>query len=352
VKGAELMSRILIFLNIFLLTISGSGGYFSPDIIYDNQENPQNSVEVVEDIDLELNPNELGRVMVLMLHSIGDEDGVWEISADSFRKDLEYLHNNDYYLVSLKDFVEGNMDVPAGKTPVVLTFDDGLNNNFNILEEDGELKIDPNCAVGIMENFKKENPDFNSTATFYIYGTNPFRQPEYIEYKLNFLIENGYDVGNHTYNHADLSDISNKDEIVYQIGKQVELINEYIPDYKVDTFSIPFGLRPDEKLEDFMMEGNYEGTEYKNIAALDVGSHPSYSWVDNRFDTYRIPRIRVSSTEEFQESEDWYEYFENNHDKRYISDGIKDIITVPKDMEEFINHDKVGSKEIFIYEKD
>src|SRR6056297_4368120 len=346
------MSRILIFLNIFLLTMSGSGGYFSPDIIYDNQENPQNSVEVVEDIDLELNPNELGRVMVLMLHSIGDEDGVWEISTDSFRKDLQYLHNNDYYLVSLKDFVEGNMDVPAGKTPVVLTFDDGLKNNFNVIEEDGELIIDPDSAVGIMEEFKNNNPEFNSTATFYLFGTNPFRQKKHLDFKLNYLVENGYDVGNHTYDHAFLNKIKNKEEILFQLGEQEKFINEFIPEYEINTLSLPYGLRPDEDLEKYLIRGEYEGLKYEHIGILDVGSNPSYSWADKRFNFKEIPRIRVSRTDEYQESEEWYEYFEMNYDLRYISDGVKDILTVPEDMREYIDEEKIRGKEINIYNRE
>jgi peptidoglycan/xylan/chitin deacetylase (PgdA/CDA1 family) len=341
------MNRLLIFINIFLIALAGNTGYLEPS---DNIDNPKEEI-TIENIDLSLKPNEMGKVMVLMLHSIEDEDGVWEISKEAFREDLEYLYNNDYYLVALKDFVTGEMDVPAGKTPVVLTFDDGLKNNFNVIEENGKLIIDPDSAVGIMEDFKKENPDFNSTATFYLFGTNPFRQKDHIEFKLNFLIENGYDVGNHTYNHAYLNELE-EEGIRFQLGRQVEVIKYYIPDYDMTTLSLPYGLRPEGDLEKHVINGSYDGFEYNHTAVLNVGSHPSYSWADKRFDFKEIPRIRVSSTEENQESEEWYKYFEDKYDYRYISDGVKDIITVPEDMKEQLDQDKIKGKEIHIYNRE
>ncbi len=341
------MNRLFVFLNIILIALAGNNGYLEPEVPMEEIQEEKS----IDDIDLSLKPNEMGRVMVLMLHSIEDEDGVWEISKEAFREDLEYLHNNSYYLVSLKDFVKGEMDVPAGKTPVILTFDDGLKNNFNVIEENGEIFIDPESAVGIMEEFKKENPGFNSTATFYLFGTNPFRQRDHIEFKLNFLIENGYDVGNHTYNHAYLNELQ-EDEIRFQLGRQVEVIKYYLPDYEMNTLSLPYGLRPKGELEEHVVEGSYDGFEYNHIAVLDVGSHPSYSWVDKRFNFEEIPRIRVSHTEEYQESEEWYEYFEEKKDLKYISDGVNDIITVPEDMKEQLDEEKVKGKEIYIYNRE
>jgi hypothetical protein len=84
-------------------------------------------------------------------------------TADNFRKDLKVLYDKGYRLVSLRDYIENNIKVEAGYTPFVLTFDDGAKNNFNIIEENGEKKIDPNCAVGILEEFKKENPTIYSS---------------------------------------------------------------------------------------------------------------------------------------------------------------------------------------------
>lgn len=71
-------------------------------------------------------------------------------------------------MIRLNDYINGIVDVELGKSPIVLTFDDGLENNIKVtgLDSDGNIIIDPNSAVGILEEFKKKYPDFNVTATF------------------------------------------------------------------------------------------------------------------------------------------------------------------------------------------
>lgn len=73
-------------------------------------------------------------------------------------------------MIRLNDYINGIVDVELGKSPIVLTFDDGLENNIKVtgLDSDGNIIIDPNSAVGILEEFKKKYPDFNVTATFFV----------------------------------------------------------------------------------------------------------------------------------------------------------------------------------------
>lgn len=303
----------------------------------------------LERVNLSLNPNEAGRVMVLMYHSIGETDSAWEITPDSFRADLEYLYANGYRPISLEKFVRGQIDTPAGLTPVILTFDDANQNNFNLIEEAGNLKIDPDSAIGIMEEFNKKYEDFNVTATFYVYGTNAFRQSQYVDFKLSYLIDNGYDIGNHTFGHARLIEATSSEEVQYQIGHMAAYINEVLPDYEMNTFSIPYGQRPKGDLNDFLLSGEYDDFAYKHIAVLEVGSHPSHSVFDSRFDFGAIPRIRASNTDEPQESSDWFEYFEKNPHLRFVSDGFENVVTVPQDMLELIDTDRLGERALLVY---
>ena len=133
-----------------------------------------------EEIDYEaLGVNELGQVMVLM-HQIGEEEAEWVRTPENFRKDLETLYAAGYRLIALNDLLDGNITVPAGTTPVVLTFDDGTIGHFRYIEQDGQTVIDPDCAVGILEQFAAEHPDFGQAATFFImYEASIFGQPEY-----------------------------------------------------------------------------------------------------------------------------------------------------------------------------
>lgn len=91
--------------------------------------------------------------MVLMYHNIGEEEATWTRTPENFRRDLETLYNSGFRAISLEDYALGNIATEKGHTPVVITFDDGMKNNFRYLEN-GE--IDPTCAIGILESFKAD----------------------------------------------------------------------------------------------------------------------------------------------------------------------------------------------------
>ncbi|MEA4849223.1 MAG: hypothetical protein VB106_18465, partial [Clostridiaceae bacterium] len=176
---------------------------------HDSEPAPDNGEEKAGQVDLKaIKANENGQIMILMYHGISDKEAEWVRTADNFRKDLEVLYDKGYRLISLKDYIENDIRTEAGYTPFILTFDDGAKNNFNMIEENGEKKIDPDCAVGILEEFKKEHPDFGSGGSFFVYYPIPFRQKELIKEKYEFLIANGYDIGNHSYSHENLGKLS------------------------------------------------------------------------------------------------------------------------------------------------
>lgn len=328
--------------------------------IVDNDENEQEEVEeessdidAKEKIDLSLKPNEAGQIMVLMYHNIGQEEAEWIRTPENFRKDLKTLYEKGYRPISLEDFVNNNINVEAGLSPVVITFDDGNQNNFNIIEKDGEKIVDPDSAVGILEQFNSEHPDFPLKATFFVFGSNPFRQPELLEYKLNYLVEKGFDIGNHTLEHNDMSKINDANKIQKVIGEQAEFLESYVSGYKVNTYALSYGARPKDKaLYPYLQKGEYEGKTYENIAVLNVGWDPSVSPIDKAFDPYAIHRIRASETKvDGVGMYDWLAVLDKNPERRYISDGNPDIVTVPKKFEEKVDKDKLGDKELYIYEE-
>lgn len=308
--------------------------------------------DLKELIDLSLKPNEAGQVMILMYHNIGEEEEEWTRTPENLKKDLLTLYEKGYRPVSLQDYVNNNMDIEAGFSPVVITFDDGNENNFRVIkDENNDLIIDPNSAIGILENFNKEYPDFIPKATFFVFGSNPFRQAEYVEYKLNYLIENGYDIGNHTVDHRGMRRMDDKDEIQEVIGKQVGIINEILQDYTVNTYALCYGERPrDKELEKYLEKGSHEDISYENIAVLNVGWNPAPSPISSNFNPLSLPRIRASEMKVDNVGlYNWLEYFDNNPSKRYISDGIKEIITLPKELEEIVDVEKIKDKELYLY---
>lgn len=318
----------------------------------ENKEPSQDANEnKVDEVDLkEIKANENGQVMILMYHGIGDEEAEWVRTADNFRKDLQVLYDKGYRLISLKDYIENNIKVEAGYTPFVLTFDDGLQNSFNIIEENGEKKIDPNCAVGIIEEFKKAHPDFGVGGSFFVFYPLPFRQKELIKEKYEFLIEHGYDIGNHAYTHENLGKLSVED-VQKALGKNVKLTQEYLPGYDVYGLALPYGIGPKGDNYRYAVEGEYEGTKYNHRAVLLVGSNPAPSPASVKFNPAKLPRVRASEMNTAGTGiYDWLEHFDKKPEKRYISDGNPNTVAIPESEKENIDQNKLNGKELVIYE--
>jgi len=251
-------------------------------------------------------------------------------------------------MISLNDYAKGEIKTEAGFTPIILTFDDGRQNNFNLIEENGEMVLDTDCAIGILEEFKNKYPDFNVTASFFL-GTNLFGRKEYAEKKLNWLIDNGYDLGNHTYSHNEMAEL-NPDEIQIEIGSVNNIIKQYLPDYAVETLSLPLGSNPKDEFIESMLEGEYDGNKYNTIAVLDVGWRPAYSPFDiltNFNSLYRVTasEINVDNCGIY----DYFKQYDENKRERFISDGNPDVVTIPKRHNEYLNMDIVGDRIVNVY---
>lgn len=297
----------------------------------------------------ELKVDESGNVPIMMYHGIHnitdneytggnvDKDG-YQRTTEAFKKDLEFYYNSGYRMIRLNDYVNGVIDVEAGYSPIIITFDDGLSNNIKVtgLDENGEIIIDPNSAVGVLESFKQKYPDFNVTATFFVNG-GLFNQSEYNEKILKWLIDNGYDIGNHSYSHADFTSIS-KEKSVQEIGSVYNLLDKYIPEKYVNIVALPFGSPYDKSHTNFnsILKGVYNDKEYNTIATLRVGWEAEYSPFNKSFDKTFLKRIRAydNNGKEF-DIEMNFKILENN---RYISDGDKNTITIPKEKEDKINN--------------
>ncbi len=311
--------------------------------------------ESVEAIDpASVSANELGQVMVLMYHHIDGPEDTWVRTPENFRKDLEELYERGFRPVSLEDYATGNMEVEPGYKPVVFTFDDGRQNNFNMIENsEGEWEIDPDSAVGILLDFHEEHPDFPLEATFFINGGTPFGQEDLVEYKLNFIVDKGMDIGNHSYTHANFNNL-NEEELQYQLGRLNNMVLEYLPDYEMNTLALPFGSRPqNEKLMKFLHQGEYEGISYENIAILEVGWDPYLSPFHKDFDPLKIRRVRASEMDvDGVGMYDWLRHFETGPRVPYISDGSTDTISYPKELEHLLGGNPSHSKTLQPYDSE
>ena len=296
------------------------------------------------------NINELGRVPVMMYHGIVnkkssetsytggnvDKDG-YNRTVEAFKEDLEFYYQNGYRMIRAIDYVNGIIDVPYGKSPIVLTFDDGNTNNIKVngVTLDGEIIIDENSAVGVLESFKKKYPDFNVTATFFVNGS-LFQQSEYNEKILKWLVENGYDIGNHTKTHVNFSDASTK-ESEEEVGFVYNKLDSIIPDKYVKLVALPFGSPYKKTHANFshIINSNYNGINYETVSTFRVGWMPDYSPFSKDFDKEFIMRVRAYDNNGVDFDIDAsFRILEKN---RYVSDGNVDTIVIKESDASYLN---------------
>ncbi len=296
--------------------------------------------EVVCGLDGGLVPNELGQVPILMYHRVGDHDDTWVRSRERFRKDLEFLYQEGYRPVPLADYLRGRIQLPAGKSPVILTFDDGLSSQFRW--KDGVFgEVDPDCAVGILLEFSEQHPGFEPYAVFYLNSPRPFAPMEegLIDASLRWLVDRGFELGNHTHYHANLAEISNE-EVQEAIARTQDMITTAIPGYQVSSLALPYGVWPRQR--ELAVQGLYGDVRYHHACVLLVGAEPAPSPFARDFDPLRTPRIRASD----DQWELWFDQLDRNPMRRYVSDGNPDTIAVPEALYADLDRASVGTQRI------
>ena len=303
----------------------------------------------------QVKPNELGQIMVLMYHTIDDSGDDYARTADGLREDLQWLYDNGFYVIPIDDYINDEIAAPAGKRPVVLTFDDGTVSQFRyIVNADGSKMIDPDCAVGILENFFTRHPDFGRGGLFSILPLAPFAWPDaedqrpYAQEKIRWLLDHGYQIGNHTVGHVNFSELTDE-EIKAELAGAIEEIRTYAPDAQPTVLAVPFGVYPAGG-DTTLFEGfDYHGQHYALTGALMVGANPAPSPVDGEFDPYWIPRIRGSQ----EELDKWFGFAEENPGIIYVSDGNPEAITIPEEVDPWLagtlDEAKIGSKTLIRY---
>jgi len=96
----------------------------------------------------------------------------------------------------MSDYLNNNISVPAGCIPIIFTFDDGTSGQFNLVEENGTLKVNKKSAVGIMEEFYEKHPDFGLKGTFYVnLGNSTFEGAGTLQQRLNIWLTKDLKLG-------------------------------------------------------------------------------------------------------------------------------------------------------------
>lgn len=277
--------------------------------------------------------NELGQVPVLMYHRIvpkpGSED---DRTPAQFRTELERLATDGYVPITAAEYVTGKIDIPAGKHPVVLTFDDSSPSQLT-LDEMGVPQAD--TAVAILQETAAKHPGFRPVGTFYVtrdmFGkTNHEEQTQ----MLVWLKEHGFDIGNHTLDHVDLRKRS-QGEVTKQISSVTKMVSDLVAQKPV-TLALPYGNLPSKAV--WAQKGN----GYQHQGVFLAGYTPGQAPFSKSFDLLRIPRIKAMDKKgdcaQFC-STAWLDWLKANQDMRYTSDGNPNTVAFPKFKTPFLRKD-------------
>ena len=301
-------------------------------------------------------PNEIGSIPIFMYHNIVKDptlEGHLYRTVDEFYNDLQWLYDHDFYLVGMNDVVRGTIDVPAGKHPAVLTFDDSSSMHLSfemgpdgqpLRDENGDFVISPDCAVGIIERFAKTHPDFGATAHFSTIPVFKFSWPEYeqdewYEEKVQWLVANDYEIGNHTSDHVDMTQLTDEDfarniaEPYIWIG---DMVDPNDPNFAMGVLTLPYGAYPEGgwsglKLEYLTNTFVWDGNEINVEGAMLVCCGTSPSRFNTEFARLWIPRIRGDDPDFARLQEE----IEKGWIILYTSDGNPETITVPWPLPEY-----------------
>ena len=304
----------------------------------------------------EVKPNEIGEIPIVMFHNFVENledttDDEFTTTFDEFSQLLETLYAQDYRLISMRDFIDHHIDVPAGKIPMVFTFDDGSAGQFNLVEQNGSLVVNPKSAVGIMMAFHEKHPDFGLKGIFYLNMDKELKTFEgsgTLEQRLKTLLGLGFEVGNHSWGHFNFEKSTDKAQIQEKLGKNEKRIQEILPDVRFYSLALPFGGKAPQELADAMAQGEHEGVSYKNETIMAVGYLPSVPAIHRDYDPAYVRRIRSSGKIEVKyDLGYWLPNMTRN--RMYISDGDPYTVTVPKDKADKVNQEKIAGKNLVAY---
>jgi peptidoglycan/xylan/chitin deacetylase (PgdA/CDA1 family) len=283
--------------------------------------------------------NELGRIPILEYHLIGETEGRWQRTPARFREDLELLYERGYRPVTIRDLVAKRLDLLAGLSPVVITFDDASPGQFRFTARGDSLVVDPSSAVGMWLEMHRAHPDWENRGVFCMLSGaeagRAFFGDKGIEgqatawrhRKVKQLAELGFELCNHTLWHANLKGMA-APRVQEQIARLQLAIDSVVPGYEPRTFALPLGQWPDDRA--LAVTGEWTDPKsgrtvrYRHDAVLLVAGGPARSPHDPEFDALRLPRVQVFE-DELRTILDRLD----QRGQRYVSDGDPSKVTRP-----------------------
>lgn len=319
---AVTVHRLLILLGVILLALlvlagvaRGARGH---DARIHGADDPARSAD------------ELGRIPIFVYHEVGDTEERWQRERERFRADLELLHDRGYRPIGIGELVDGHIPLPAGTSPVVVTFDDASPSQFAYIERDGALEVDPESAVGIWLDFARSHPEWRNRAVFCVltgagdghamFGERGIegQRTEWRHAKLRHLVRLGFELCGHTATHANLGTLT-ASQVSAHIARGLAAIDSAAPGEPVRAFALPFGAWPADRAA--VRAGRWRDPatgrvlDYRFDAILEAWGGTVRSPFDPAFDPLRLTRVQATANLVERTLD------QLDRDGRYVSDG-------------------------------
>ena len=230
------------------------------------------------------------------------------------KADLQAYYDSGYSLISLDDLLDGNIRVPEGRRPLILTIDDAYFANQLALNDRGE--VSELSAVGAIYQFSQEHPDFGfEIAMFANFGDKHYGSfftgtwwyvaegwEQALAETIAWGIEHHVYPYNHTFHHPHLDQVA--DEVIQpQLAKNDAELREYLalaghPEY-ADLLSnyvaLPYGSWPvsDRGVDQLISYLDPEGDPVRAIFEAGYEYTPAFASppFSDGFDPMHIPRM-------------------------------------------------------------
>jgi hypothetical protein len=229
--------------------------------------------------------NPHGGVLVLMYHKFAEHETRYDRSFDHFRHDLQRLYDMGFRPVTISEYLSNNLSIEPGSSPVAITLDDSNETQFK-LRDDGT--VDPNCAVGIWQDFANSHPDFPVKATWYVLPTVMWGQKKWEDRKVEILKKSGSELACHTWSHPSLRNLSDE-QVKTELAKSLDFLGKY--GYDKVSFAYPYGIYPRhmEVLDGFWRNGR--AYTLTGAVTCDTDIAPAPASDDLR--PFKVPRVEA-----------------------------------------------------------
>jgi hypothetical protein len=187
-----------------------------------------------------------------------------KIRLSDFQAQIQIMYDNGYSLVPLDAWLTGDMRVPAGRKPLIITIDDLFFADQIFLNPDGTPSS--KSGIGLLWQFSQAHPEFGfAVALFYNMGDKQYGNvvagdwwivgdgwQDSLAKTIAWCIQHGAMPYNHFYTHAELDLITSAKDLNYQLQENEKQLRaslaridqQNLADNLANLIAIPYGIWP------------------------------------------------------------------------------------------------------------